>query len=63
MMGAASARRYIKSAVVAGLGLGPSWHFNKVSALGIIGLPLIQADNTFDPGKPLAQIRLDLKTW
>lgn len=52
-----------KNAAIAGLGIGLSWHFDRVTASGIVGLPLIGVDNRFDPGEPLAQIRIDLKTW
>lgn len=52
-----------KTTSAAGLGLGVSWHFDKVTASGIIGVPLVNAQNRVRSGEPVAQIRLDLKTW
>lgn len=52
-----------KTTSAAGLGLGVSWYFEKVTASGIIGVPLVDAQNRVRSGEPIAQIRLDLKAW
>lgn len=52
-----------KTTSAADLGLGLSRYFDKVTASGIIGVPLVDAQNRVRSGQPIAQIRLDLKTW
>ena len=46
----------------ASIGFGLSYYHEKYTLSGIFGAPLIE-DNEFDFGNPVAQIRVDLKTW
>lgn len=46
----------------AGIGLGLSYYNKRFTLSGTIGVPLIQ-NNRFDVGKPVLQLRMDMKTW
>ena len=62
-MGFAYDKATRKTSSAAGIGVGVSWYFDNVTASGLVGIPLIDKKNWFRSGEPVAQIRLDLKTW
>ncbi|WP_164881833.1 ShlB/FhaC/HecB family hemolysin secretion/activation protein [Paenirhodobacter populi] len=47
----------------AGIGVGVSWQFDRVTASGLVGLPLIDSRNRVHSDDPVMQIRFDVKTW
>ena len=46
----------------AGFGVGMSYYHDRFTFSGVIGAPLIQ-NNILDIGKPIVQIRVEMKTW
>lgn len=62
-MGFAYDRATRKTSSAAGVGLGVSWYFDNVTTSGLVGIPFTDKNNRFRLGEPVAQIRLDLKTW
>lgn len=46
----------------AGLGLGFSYYHNRFTASGLIGVPLVE-NGQLDIGKPILQIRVEVKAW
>gem|GEM_PF-5274149 len=46
----------------AGLGLGFSYYHNRFTASGLIGVPLVK-NGRLDIGKPILQIRVEVKAW
>jgi hemolysin activation/secretion protein len=52
-----------RDATAAGTGIGLSWQSGRVTASGLIAVPLIDTAQKARIGAPVIQIRLDIKTW